>query len=237
MARKAPTLSTLRALFARSGNRCAFPGCVHPLVNEDGLFIAEVCHIKAAEPGGPRYDPAQSDEDRRALANLIVLCHRHHVETDVVEVYSVGRLEDIKHQHESLRVVVQYHIDESVLHKIALEMDSYWTRLEEAKEQHVVPDLAIPLPQHSTYAELLEEASATISNLFTMAEWCEGPFEVKELGIPNNASRLNAVVLLMAAKHFEAHLSLNPDDGLARKRLESVKQELLDIAKNGGLAD
>lgn len=237
MARKAPTLSTLRALFARSGNRCAFPGCQHPLVNEDGLFIAEVCHNKAAEPGGPRYDPEQSDEDRRALANLIVLCHRHHVETDVVEVYSFGRLEGIKNQHESLRGVAQFRIDESVLHKIAHEMDSYWMRLDEAKKQHVVPDLAIPLPQQASYSELLDEVSATISNLFTMAEWCEGPFEVKELGIPNNASRLNALVQLMAAKHFEAHLSLNPDDGPARQRLERVKQELLDIAKSGGLVD
>lgn len=154
-----------------------------------------------------------------------------------MEVYSVGRLEGIKNQHESLRGTSQFRIDESVLHKVAHEMDSYWMRLDEAKKKHVAPDLAIPLPQHASYTELLEEASATISNFFTMAQWCRGPFEVKELGIPNNASRLNALILLMAAKYFEAHLSLNLDDGPAHVRLDVVKQELLMIAKNGWLVD
>lgn len=237
MARKAPTLQALRALFARSGNRCAFPGCDHPLVNENGTFVAEVCHITAAESGGPRFDPTLNDEERRALSNLIVLCHRHHVETDDVTVYPVVKLEQMKYQHEASGGLIHYRIDESVLHRIADEMDEYWRQLEKAKGEHVVPDLAIPVPQDSTYSELLDEASATIANLYTLADWCDGPFEVKELGIPNSASRLNALVLLMAAKFFESRLALTPNDGLARNRLESIKKELLEIAKHGGLAD
>jgi len=32
------------------------------------------CHIHAAAPGGPRYDPAQTEEDRRSIHNGIWLC-------------------------------------------------------------------------------------------------------------------------------------------------------------------
>ncbi len=48
MARLAPKAEILRALFARSGNQCAFPGCTQPLINDKNKFIAQVCHIEAA---------------------------------------------------------------------------------------------------------------------------------------------------------------------------------------------
>lgn len=52
MARKAPRISTLRRLFALSGNECAFPECKNVLINTKGDFIGQVCHIEAAEIGG-----------------------------------------------------------------------------------------------------------------------------------------------------------------------------------------
>ena len=62
MPRLSPRAEVLRALFARSGNRCAFPGCNAVLVNERNQFVANVCHIEAAEEGGERFNPLQSDE-------------------------------------------------------------------------------------------------------------------------------------------------------------------------------
>ena len=46
-----PTSKTMKSLFARSGNRCAFPDCYAPLVEENDIVTGEVCHIKARNAG------------------------------------------------------------------------------------------------------------------------------------------------------------------------------------------
>ena len=48
------------------------------MMNEQGVFIGQVCHIKAAENGGPRFSPAMTNEQRRAPANLMLMCYAHH---------------------------------------------------------------------------------------------------------------------------------------------------------------
>jgi hypothetical protein len=47
------------------------------LVLESGTVVGIICHIKARSPGGPRYDPAQSERDRHSFGNLILLCPSH----------------------------------------------------------------------------------------------------------------------------------------------------------------
>lgn len=96
-----PTLPTLKALFARSKNRCAFPGCKVPLSEDTGTVTGEVCHIRAANFNGPRYDANQTDQARHAAANLVLMCGRHHkiIDTETTE-FTVARLEAIKHAHE-----------------------------------------------------------------------------------------------------------------------------------------
>jgi hypothetical protein len=96
----------LRDLAIRSKNKCAFPGCDQPLLTADGTYIAELCHIEAAEPGGQRYNPNQSDEDRRSFSNLLFLCHKHHKQTDDVAAFTAERLRDLKRSHEALPEVV-----------------------------------------------------------------------------------------------------------------------------------
>lgn len=99
--RLAPTADTVRRLFLLSGNQCAFPGCNHPIITEDGTYVGELCHICAAEEGGERFDPTQSNEDRRQFENLLLLCHDHHVLTNDVVEYPVERMRNIKADHES----------------------------------------------------------------------------------------------------------------------------------------
>jgi hypothetical protein len=96
-----PTEQTLKKLFALSRNVCAFPRCTRHIVREETV-VGKVCHIKAASPGGPRYDPAQSDEERHGFDNLILLCGEHHdiVDDDIV-TYPVGALTAMKAQHEA----------------------------------------------------------------------------------------------------------------------------------------
>lgn len=46
------------------------------------LVLGDAAHIAAASPGGPRYDPTMSEDDRNAPENLIWLCVRCHREVD-----------------------------------------------------------------------------------------------------------------------------------------------------------
>jgi hypothetical protein len=78
-----PTVATIKRLFAVSGNRCAFPGCELPLVDEaSGNVLGEMCHIRARSPDGPRYDPEQTEEERHGFGNLVLLCPTHHAIVD-----------------------------------------------------------------------------------------------------------------------------------------------------------
>ena len=73
---------TIKALLARSGNQCAFSNCVHPIFNDNNLFVSQLCHIEAISPEGPRYNPDATAEKVNSYSNLLFLCYRHHKETD-----------------------------------------------------------------------------------------------------------------------------------------------------------
>lgn len=92
-----PSEKTIRRLFALSGNVCAFPDCPSPIVEDAGTITGEVCHIRAQSRGGPRFDEMQSEAERHAFDNLILLCRRHHKIVDTEpDVYSVEALQEIK---------------------------------------------------------------------------------------------------------------------------------------------
>ena len=69
--RLAPKSETLRELFLRSGNLCAYPGCNKLMLSESAKFVGQLCHIEAAEKGGERFNENMTNEQRRAAANLI----------------------------------------------------------------------------------------------------------------------------------------------------------------------
>lgn len=99
-------------LYARSDNRCAFPGCPMPLVEENDIVTGVVCHIKARRVGGPRYDSSQTDVERNDAANLILLCARHHkIVDDTPMEYTADRLFAIKKEHEMLGIEVTPEIE------------------------------------------------------------------------------------------------------------------------------
>src|SRR4051812_16011778 len=133
--RLTPRPATVRALFARSGNRCAFPGCPQPLVNESHTVVGEICHIEAPEPDGPRFNAALSDEDLRAYPNLFLLCRRHHKEVDSeTQRFSVDVLQQMKARHEANFVEQPFAVDRSLIEKALLDFDQVWTRIEAAQE-------------------------------------------------------------------------------------------------------
>lgn len=168
MPRLSPKLETLRALFARSGNQCAFPGCTHPLVNGDNLFIAQVCHIEAASSGGERFNPDSDDESRRSYENLILLCYPHHIETDDVDRYPVEKLKEMKLNHEQLFEKSSFKIDEAVLYKLKDQMDEYWDKIERAnKLEHVFQDsgLAMEVNGKASFFEVMQSAHDAIAGI------------------------------------------------------------------------
>ncbi len=70
---------TRQLLAERVGHRCSNPRCQRPTIGphsdpDKSLSIGRACHIRAAAPGGPRFDPRQTEAERTSPANGIWLC-------------------------------------------------------------------------------------------------------------------------------------------------------------------
>jgi len=95
---------TRKALWARSGNRCAI--CRHELVTNPTSrsresVVGEECHIISSKPGGPRYDSGFPLAKIDKPENLILLCRVHHkMVDDQRETYTVAVLSSLKENHE-----------------------------------------------------------------------------------------------------------------------------------------
>ena len=111
-------LATIKKLFAMSGNVCAFPGCHNPIIEDSTIITGEICHIKAKNPKGPRFDLKQTDKQRKSYENLILLCKRHHKIVDAEpDIYNVTALIELKKHHEQ-----KYHKNES-------DVDFFYARM------------------------------------------------------------------------------------------------------------
>jgi hypothetical protein len=72
-----------------------------PLVEVSGTVTGEIAHIKASSKKGPRYDENQTEEERNAFSNLILLCSRHHTIIDTeVDEHTTEMLQKLKADHE-----------------------------------------------------------------------------------------------------------------------------------------
>jgi hypothetical protein len=94
--------STIMELGKAVGYRCSNPKCGRPTVaanaKQDGIVtLAVAAHICAASPGGPRYNAAQTPEERRSKDNGIWLCKNCGwlVDADPA-TYPVDKLKDWK---------------------------------------------------------------------------------------------------------------------------------------------
>lgn len=73
------TASVREMLGERVQYTCSNPACLRATIGPHSdpnrsLSIGRAAHIRAASPGGPRYEPNQSSEERSAITNGIWLC-------------------------------------------------------------------------------------------------------------------------------------------------------------------
>lgn len=108
MAARDYTALTLKRLYGKSGNCCAFTQCSVELIYEKGN-LSDICHIEALNSGGPRYNPSPeiTNKERNEESNLILLCKNHHHIIDQMNEdgslhYSSVQLKAMKRAHEEL---------------------------------------------------------------------------------------------------------------------------------------
>jgi hypothetical protein len=114
--RLAPDSKVLRQLYLLSGNNCAMPGCKHVIIDSKGAMIGQICHIEAAMPNGARFNKDQTDEQRRALSNLVLICANHHIEIDSKlheEKWTVEKVRKLKADHESKFRAIEGKLEQS----------------------------------------------------------------------------------------------------------------------------
>ncbi|WP_370382302.1 hypothetical protein [Catenulispora sp. GAS73] len=85
---------------------CYFPewtAAVITFVNGEPVCSVQIAHIRGANPNSERYDPAMTDDERRAFSNLILLCTPHHTVIDRLhpEDYSAELLQEWKTRRET----------------------------------------------------------------------------------------------------------------------------------------
>jgi len=115
-----PSEKTIRRLFALAGNACAFPDCPSPIVEAEGTITGEICHMHARSKGGPRFEATQSEQERHAFDNLILLCRRHHKIIDAEpDIYSVEVLQEMK-ANQTARYGRSEEVNDSIYAKLLL---------------------------------------------------------------------------------------------------------------------
>lgn len=161
------TVATKRTLAQRAGGRCSFPGCdilcwLPGTEPTEDFTVGVAAHIKAASPGGPRYDENQTSEERKDISNGIYLCQTHSVIIDAdAKRYPVESLIDYKKRHES---------------QIRGEADGTWLLPEITIEKN--PGISIYADRHQNITE--EEIGDKVEHRLTIKNGTD--YEFRRIG-------------------------------------------------------
>lgn len=154
--------AVVKALLARSGNRCAFPDCEHPLFNEDDLFVGQLCHIEAVSKKGQRFNPEQANDERNGYGNLLFLCYRHHKETDDVARYPVESLKAMKADHEAKFTEGSFKVQQTMIKQIQRDMDAFWNQIGVIQRTDEM-GLLMEINERSAFDDLFAEVISLIA--------------------------------------------------------------------------
>lgn len=236
-------LDVMKALLARTGNKCAMQNCDHPLFNDNNLFVAQLAHIEAVSPKWKRYNPQQTNEERNSYDNLLFLCYRHHKEIDSNEAYTVEVLKKIKTSHELKFNESTFSIPDAILKSTLEEIEHYWDDIEYInKFEHVADDFKIKINPNAQIEELFQ---CVLENLEEIGSSCDylsrdtnhKYFDILCLSIPNAITTSYVALKQLEIKVYELALLndvLNED---IKKKLEELKIDFKETAKSAGIAD
>lgn len=165
MVRKKPSDKTLKFVYAKSGNQCAFPDCNLPIYEDNGVLTGECCHIEAYSKGGARYNDTTTEEEKNAESNLIMMCSRHHkiVDTDS-STYTTEILKQMKSNHERQFSGTKRELDDKMLFALEQSMENYWRRLENI-DNNDKTDLKIKIDSETDIQTLLENIAESFKKL------------------------------------------------------------------------
>jgi hypothetical protein len=79
------------------------PSCINLIIDRAGVVVGHICHIEAAMPHGARFNPKQTNDERRSLSNLVLICAGHHAQIDSKQYekrWTVAAVRKIKRDHE-----------------------------------------------------------------------------------------------------------------------------------------
>lgn len=242
-------VADLRALFARSGNRCAFPSCKEPLVQDDNLFIGQVCHIAGASPDGPRYDPNQTEEQRHGYDNLLLLCYPHHRRIDAdTSTCTVLWLTETKGAHEALFTDRLFSVRQDFLDSVLAETEEYWRKLALLQKLsalvHESPMHIDPKSSNSQVFAALRIAHRDIGTLVSRLA-PEGPpnppgptpWEAANIYLPNLLRLAAMQVCQLEVQYLSLHAQSFPGDTDALARLQEAQVNLVYLTKVSGYVD
>lgn len=200
--RKAPSIETLRRLFALSGNQCARPSCPTVLLTADGTLVGEVAHIAAESPGGPRFDPKLSEADRRAFENLLLLCGTCHTLVDKdSETYTQAKLRKWKRDRESRFEAVGDLLRKSYLNEITDDSETVGATLPTTLNRYV---------QH-----MVDEGHESFIDASTPGEVASYVEKLRHLAVADRQLMLAIIekaIILGGAREDEYGIAVHPDD-------------------------
>ena len=155
---------TLRFLYGKSGNKCAFPDCNEPIFEEDGTLTGECCHIEAFSPGGARYNPESTIEERNSNENLMMLCARHHKIIDShPEEYTTERLREMKENHEKQYSRENRELNDIMLYALQHSIKEYWEEIQRIDDEAVEQKFKIKADLSCNIEELLNKIEDVFS--------------------------------------------------------------------------
>lgn len=238
-------IKIIRPLFALSGNKCAFPNCRQEIIDENNHVIGEICHIEAANTDGPRFNQNQTDEERRSLNNLILLCPTHHKIVDCNKKYTVEKLRKLKYEHEQKYRYNNYLVKTEILEIISAEFKKLWDEIKIANtQQHIFQELAIEIEVNKNFIAIANEQRRLLKILSKQINYVSHTIDSQNQSLsnylddhffrvfPNILKKIAINMDLSELKYLETYIKSNLTDSKAHMRMLKLSKKMLFDAQH-----
>ncbi|MFC0517341.1 hypothetical protein ACFFGT_24230 [Mucilaginibacter angelicae] len=226
-----------RSLLARSGNKCAFPGCTHAVVNADNKFQVQLCHIESVAHEEQRYNPNLTEDQVNSYDNLMYMCLKHHIETNDETIFTVAKMRAMKYDHEANYVENPYNINMSHLVRLQHDSEQYWSKIEEIANDPKSTIAKVKVNTSADYEELSNDIGDTVEHLQELlnlvGEECKKQnWKLFNVDLPENISKISVLTKYMQIKYLEAYVLATPQDMAAKSKLDKMRETLLKLDRN-----